>query len=178
MRSIVPNPLLHLTLTGEQGVRRRNTQMSVAFHYGLHDGWLECALSVNGVSVHHSVAGWHDGLRELIHAACSMFGRFEQATAYFQEEPGEFRWRITRLASNRVRVRVIEFDDWGTGLPDEAGKQLFDQPCGVMTFAKAIYDGSDQRVDELTTAGLAEKAEALREQRKDLADILSRYDNS
>ena len=152
--------------------------MSVAFHYGLQDGWLKCGLTVNGISVHHSVAGWHDGLCELIRAACAMFGRFEQATAYFQEEPGEFRWCITRLASNRVRVRVIEFDDWGTGQPDEAGKQLFDQPCGVVSLAKAIYDGSGHWLEELDHAGRAEKASTLREQLKGLADILSRYDYS
>lgn len=152
--------------------------MSVVFHYGLHDGCLECGLTVNGVSVRHSVAGWHDGLCELIHAACAMFGRFDQATAYFQEEPGEFRWRITRLASNRVQVRVIEFDNWDTGQPDEAGKQLFNQPCGVMSLARAIYDGSGQWLDELEQAGWAEKADALREQRKGLADILARYDHT
>ena len=152
--------------------------MSVAFHYGLHNGWLECGLTVNEVSVRHSVAGWHDGLCELIHAACTMFGRFEQATAYFQEEPGEFRWRITRLASNRVQIRVIEFDDWCTGQPDEAGKQLFDQPCGVMSLAKAIYYGTGQWLDELEKAGQTVKEGALREQRKRLADILSRFDHS
>jgi hypothetical protein len=152
--------------------------MSVSFHCGLREGWLECELMVNGISVRHSVAGWHDGLCELIRAASAMFGRSEQATAYFQEEPGEFRWRITRMASNRVRVRVIEFDDWGTGQPDEAGKLLFDQPCGVMSLAKAIYDGSGQRLCELEQAGQAEKAGALRAQRDGLGEILSQYDFS
>ena len=152
--------------------------MGVTFYCGLHDGWLECGLTVNGVSVRHSVAGWYDGLRELIAAACEIVGRLDEATAFFQEEPGEFRWRITRLAANRVRVRVIEFDDWGAGRPDEAGKLLFDQPCGVLSLATAIYAGSGEWLTEVERADWVEMANCLREQRKELADILRPYDYS
>src|ERR1700733_10800059 len=98
--------------------------MGIIFHYGPHDDWLRCGLTVNSTSVLHTVNGWHCGLRELILAACEMFGRACEATAFFQEEPGEFRWRISRIEVNRIRVRVIEFDDWATGRPDEAGKLL------------------------------------------------------
>lgn len=105
----------------------------------------ECRLTVDGSSVRHTEYGVHDGLGELIRAACEMLGRADDATARFEEEPGEYRWRLTRMSGNRVRVRVIEFDAWGTGRPDATGRLLFDQPCGAVAFARAIYAGSMER---------------------------------
>lgn len=122
--------------------------MSIKFRYGMRDGWLECGLTVNDASVVHSVAGWHDGLAELLVAASGMLGRMDEATAYFQEEPGEFRWRLSRLNVNRLRIRVIEFESWGIGRPDKDGKCLFDAPCGTMAFAQAIFDGSSEWLAE------------------------------
>jgi hypothetical protein len=119
--------------------------MSISFSYGLREGRLSCELAVDGSSVVHAVAGWHDGLRELVVAACEMLGRAHEATASFQEEPGEFRWRISRLTENRIRVRIIEFGDWATGQPDAAGKLLFDRPCGAVAFARAVFEGSSEQ---------------------------------
>ena len=117
--------------------------MAATFFYGRHQGWLHCGLTVRDASVLHSVAGWHDGLAELIRAVIALFGRSTEGTAAFQEEPGEFRWRITRLTSNRVRVRVVQFNDWAQDWPDTKGKLLFDQPCGLMALATAIFAGTD-----------------------------------
>jgi hypothetical protein len=153
--------------------------MGVNFHYGLHEGWARCGLTVDSISVFHSVNGWHDGLREIVLAACEMFGRANEATAYFQEEPGEFRWRISRLTVNRIRVRVIEFDDWGTGRPDEVGKLLFDKPCGVMAFATAVYNGSGEWLAELERSDPARiKTGFPRAEYERLGDILQRHDYS
>lgn len=142
--------------------------MSVIFHYDVRDGWLHCGVAINDQCVSHSVSGGHegssDGLSELILAICAMFDRCETAVASFEEEPGEFRWRIDRLTSNRIRVRVLEFADYYENKPDEQGKSLFDQPCGLVKFARAVYDG---------TAG--SKREVLREK---LRAILDRFDYS
>lgn len=150
--------------------------MAVTFWYGSRDSWLTCGLTVDNASVFHPVNGWHDGLRELIRAAGLMLGRVQEAMACFQEEPGEFRWRVTRMAANRIRVRVIEFDDWGTGRPDKDGKIVFDALCGVMSFAVAIHDGSGEWLAELERTGQIEKADQLREERNRLGGILRRYD--
>ncbi len=152
--------------------------MAVNFEYGRRNGWLSCGLTVDNASVLHSVNGWHDGLGELIRAACSMFARANEATAYFQEEPGEFRWRINRLTVNRIRVRVIEFDDWASIEPDKAGKLLFEASCGIFSFAAAIYDGSGKWLTELQNEGRNREAESLHEKRVQLGAILRRLNYS
>jgi hypothetical protein len=121
----------------------------VQFRYGLCDGWLSVTLTVGTASVSHSVGGWHDGLGELFVAVRQMFSRSDEAVAHFQEEPGEFRWRISKLAVNRVRIRVFEFDDWGIGSPDETGKLLFDEACGVVALANAMIAGTAQWMEEV-----------------------------
>jgi hypothetical protein len=152
--------------------------MSVTFRYGRRKGWLRCELTVNGASVVHSVNGTHDGLAELLIVASRMFERTHEATACFQEEPGEFRWHVSRLEVNRLRIRIFEFDDWGTGRPDGDGKLLFDAPCGVMSFGRAIYDGCGEWLAELNrnAAEGATTSNFPRVEYDGLREALNRFD--
>jgi hypothetical protein len=153
--------------------------MSVGFHYGIRNGWLMCGLTVNDVTVIHPVNGMYDGLKELIVASCEMLGRSQEATACFEEEPGEYRWRITRLNVNRVRVRVIAFDNWGSGLSDEEGKLLFDSPCGLISFAKAVHEGSSEWLAELKrTTRIGNKADDVLVKHERLGNLLRSFDFS
>jgi len=154
--------------------------MGANFIYQIENGRLICGLAIGECSVRHTVNGWHDGLQELLEIACRTFGRFEEATAYFQEEPGTFLWRVTRLSSNRIRIRIVEYDYdwWASPRLQDSGKSLFDQPCGVMSFAKALHSGTADWLAVLELVERNEEADQLRKSRDRLSGIFGQFDFS
>lgn len=154
--------------------------MKTEFSYRIENEILVCRLTIGEQHVRHTVNGWHDGLGELLDIACQTFGRFDEATAYFQEEPGTFLWRVTRLTSNRVGIRVIEYDYdwWANPCPGDPGNLLFDQPCGVMSFAKAIHSGTMEWLTVLERVGRRDEANELRKSRDRLSGIFGQFNFS
>jgi hypothetical protein len=148
--------------------------MGVSFQYGKWNDWLHCRIAIGDVRVAHTVNGCHHGDLELLDAAAAIFGRAKSAQARFEEEPGEFRWKIDRLEVNRIRIRIFGFDDWDSNLPDDSGRLLFDATCGVVSFAQAIHDGFCAWVDEMRIAGREIRVEALQERIDALRGHLSR----
>jgi hypothetical protein len=128
--------------------------MSVDFHYRLAGaGWSECTLIVDEAHVTATASYLSDALRSLLSAVCRVLAGMPDATAAFDEEPGEYRWRLFRIDDARVRILVLQFDELWSDQPDSDGKPIFDIQCRLRTFAGAVYDGCKQLLAKHGLAG-------------------------
>ena len=111
----------------------------IDFHYELTGaGWSECRLAIGDVHCEVTASYLSDALGELASAIEDVL-RWPgvDARAVFVEEPGEYRWRFVAAGADRVRVRIIEFPDWGMKA-DESGKAIFDAECGRRALGEAV----------------------------------------
>ena len=113
--------------------------MGVTFSYELTGrGWAECSVRI-GENVTRVTASYlHDALADLVSATGAALRGHPAASASFAEEPGEYRWILEPRADGQVRVRVLEFPEFGGGKPDDEGIVLLDRECRLRTFAGAI----------------------------------------
>jgi hypothetical protein len=75
--------------------------LSIEFRYHLTGvGWSECTLIVDDAHVTVTASYLSDALRSLISAVCRVLEGIAEATATFDEEPGEFRWRLFRVGDD------------------------------------------------------------------------------
>jgi hypothetical protein len=149
--------------------------MSIRFQYGQWNGWLHCRLTIGAAHTAHTVDGWHPGDLELVEAAIGMCGRATTAVAHFQEEPGMFRWRIERVAANRLRIRVFTFRDWNPELTDDAGRPMFDELCGAVAFAQAIHFGIQEFLESVEGDAISRDRAELRSRVEVLGKRLERF---
>ena len=134
------------------------TYVSIQFRYQLTGaGWSECTLIVDDVCVTVTASYLSDALRSLVSAICRMLDGNREATACFDEEPGEFRWRFFRIGDDMVRILILEFDDLWSHKPDSDGHPIFDVQCRLRTFAGAVYDGCKRLLAELGADGYKAK---------------------
>jgi hypothetical protein len=139
-------------------VASESHDLSIEFRYQLTGaGWSECTLIVDDGHVTVTASYLSDALRSLISAVCRVLEGTDEATAAFDEEPGEFRWRLYRIDDELVRVMILEFDDLWSDKPDSDGKPIFDVRCRLRTFAGAVYDGCKQLLAEHGHAGYKEQ---------------------
>jgi hypothetical protein len=111
----------------------------VEFHYELTGtGWSACRLSIGDERCEVTASYLSDALGELASAVEDVLRRPDvDARAVFVEEPGEYRWRFLEAGDERVRVKIIEFPDWGNA-DDAAGKVIFDGECGRRSLAESV----------------------------------------
>lgn len=135
-------------------VAPENHDLSIEFRYLLTGaGWSECTLIVNDAHVTVTASYLSDTLRSLISAVCRVLEGISDATAAFDEEPGEYRWRLFRIDDELVRILILEFVDLWSGKADADGKPIFDVQCRLRTFAGAVYDGCKRLLAEHGYAG-------------------------
>jgi hypothetical protein len=112
---------------------------AVEFHYELTgSGWSECRISIGGARCEVTASYLSDALGELAFAVEDVL-RWPgvDARAVFVEEPGEYRWRFIQAGEERVRVKIIEFPDWGEK-DDERGKLIFDAECDRRSLGESV----------------------------------------
>jgi hypothetical protein len=72
--------------------------LSVEFRYDLVGvGWSECTLIIDDTHVTVTASYLSDALRDLVAAVSRVTAGLPDATASFDEEPGEYRWRLFRI---------------------------------------------------------------------------------
>jgi hypothetical protein len=112
--------------------------MTVTLDYELTgQGWARCALRVADSFVEVSASYLSDALGNLCRAVISLLEGEVVVRTSFDEEPGEYRWVMERT-SETVRVRILEFGELWSNLPDESGRAIFDALCPLSEFALAL----------------------------------------
>jgi hypothetical protein len=132
--------------------------VSVTFTYRLTGfGWSESTLVIGEHRAMLTASYLSDALGELLGAVVRIVEGEPEATASFTEEPGEFRWRMFRVGSDRLLVRILDFAGiWGNRL-DEEGKPILEGECRLRTFAGAVLSASQRLLEEHGCEGYREK---------------------
>jgi hypothetical protein len=86
-----------------------------------------------------------DALGSLLSALVGITLGSQEARCAWEEEPGEHRWILTP-AGDRLRVRILAFEDVYDTSPDERGRVLFDEESeGRPGSAQGVWRGSVSR---------------------------------
>jgi hypothetical protein len=120
-------------------------------------GWAEARIADASSTATVTASYLSDALRDLLRAVLLLLEGAAEARCSWEEEPGEFRWVLTRAGNGQVDLKILAFDDlWAApdrkaedgaqarfaNEPDDQGELLFltSQPLGVL--ARAIADGA------------------------------------
>lgn len=123
--------------------------MSLSVSYKLTgSGWAECSLEIDGQEIVTTASYLSHALERLLQSVVYLLNGQPEATASFDEEPGEYRWRFRRVDEQRISIRILWFDKlWGRE-PDEKGKLVFEATCRLRTFAGAVLSASQELLAE------------------------------
>jgi hypothetical protein len=116
-------------------------------------GWAECEVEIQRETVTVSASYLSHALERLIEAAISVARGAAEATVRWDEEPGEIRWRLGRVGEERLRVRILHFEERWDDLPDEEGEVLLDAECRLRTFAGAVLSAAQRVLEKHGTGG-------------------------
>lgn len=117
--------------------------MGVTIDYKLTGrGWAECRIEIGDQTATVSASYLSDALGDLVFAAARLAEGSSGETVSFAEEPGEFRWRFSLRAPDRLLVRIKFFRDTFSKLSDGKGKTVFEAECRLRTFCGAVLSAS------------------------------------
>jgi hypothetical protein len=129
----------------------------VVFTYRLTGtGWAECDVCIDDAHITATASYLSDALGDLIRAVSNILDCAQESSFSFVEEPGEYRWHLTRKGDDRISVAIEWFDDWPETY-SSPGKVLFARDCRLRTFAGAVYDACKQLLEQIGTEGYREK---------------------
>jgi hypothetical protein len=125
------------------------------FHLDYHldgTGWSRATVADQDQTAHLTASYLSDALGDLTRATLALVRGARQATISWEEEPGEYRWLLTRTGGD-LAIRILWFDDADTQQPDEAGRVVFATTCILTTFATALARQLQQLLDDLGVDG-------------------------
>ena len=109
-------------------------------------GWSEGSLSIGKASASFTASYLSDAFGRLVAAVADIQEGKACARFSFDEEPGEFRWLLSR-AGDRLTVRLLGFDElWGSE-PDELGRVLLDADTSSQHLALAVKHVADELLE-------------------------------
>ena len=131
--------------------------MSLQITYDLvGTGWCRCTVTLGELQAVITGSYLCDCLAGLAAAAVEMAEGATSSRFSFDEEPGEYRWIVER-DGDRLRLRIIEFEELWGNQDDAAGKVLIDSRCSVIEFSVAVRDTLDRVLAKHGAAGYKEK---------------------
>ena len=123
--------------------------MSVEINYKLTgSGWAECALQIDDQGIVTTASYLSDALGSLLQSVVDLLQEQAEATASFDEEPGEYRWRFQHIDAQHIALRILWFDELWSRALDEKGQVVFEAKCRLRTFAGAVLSASQQLLAE------------------------------
>lgn len=132
--------------------------MGVIISYKLTgSGWAECTIGIDGQAIVTTASYLSDALGSLLQSVVDLMKGQTDATASFEEEPGEYRWRFQRVDAQNIKLCILWFDDLWDHAPDEEGRMLFETKCRLRTFAGAVLSASQQLLAEHGFDGYKDK---------------------
>ena len=120
-------------------------------------GWSECVLQVDDKKIVLIASYLSDALYNLLYATIRIVKDLNCGTVKFQEEPGEYRWILTRLTKDRLNIRILWFGNSFSTQIDEEGKVIFEAECRLRTFAGAVLSASQKLLEEYGMEGYKEE---------------------
>jgi hypothetical protein len=118
--------------------------MTLSITYSLTGaGWSRCSLTFDEQTCSISASYLSDALGNLVLSAVGMMQGYGSVAFGFDEEPGEYRWVIRKIAGDTMSLKILEFPQlWGNE-PDAAGKELMSIELPIEDYAKAVEKVAD-----------------------------------
>lgn len=134
-------------------------QMDFSVTYKLiGPGWAECIVLLNRNFTVLTASYLEDALGNLADATLRIAQGEKLTYAIFAEEPGEYRWKFTRIDNEKISVEILEFDEWrGLKQSDEKGKIIFQFECPLLVLVRRIIICLSEVLNEYGLEGYAEK---------------------
>lgn len=134
-----------------------NDQPAVEFDYRLvGTGWSEARFAIDEAWVTLTASYLEDALGGLLGAMLKIALGDEKARCSWEEEPGEYRWILTR-DGERLRVQILAFPDLYDNSPDEQGRPVLDAETYVRPVIAAVVRGAERVLAEHGASGYREK---------------------
>jgi hypothetical protein len=73
-------------------------------------GWARCTVRFGDAQCEISASYLSDALGKLVLSAVAVLSGFQALSLGFDEEPGEYRWSITRVGADDISIRLLSFD--------------------------------------------------------------------
>lgn len=132
--------------------------MSVTLQYTLTgSGWAECILQVDEQQIRLTASYLSDALGNLLTIPIQLLKGYDDITISFDEEPGEYRWRVKPLHDEMISIQILEFDELWGHQPDEEGKTIFSATCRLRTFCGAVLSASQKVFEQYGFEGYKAK---------------------
>jgi hypothetical protein len=100
-------------------------------------GCLTARIAAEGRALSMMASYLSNAPADLLEGVIALVSGFERATVSWQEEPGEYRWRLTR-SGDRVQVAILWFGRNFSRRLDAAGETLFEAECGLRRLATQV----------------------------------------
>lgn len=106
-------------------------------------GWAECTICTDEGSCELSTSYLSDALGNLVLAAAAVLSGAHSISVGFDEEPGEFRWSVTRMDSSTIRLNILSFEELWGNRPDAEGSVLFSWIGPPLEFGRSVRDAAE-----------------------------------
>jgi hypothetical protein len=133
-----------------------NTRMRLTYKL-IGTGWSECLIEGPDTSIEVSASYLSDALGNLVLSAISVSSGFHAVEFGFDEEPGEYRWSISTVDNNTIRLRVLEFSELWGNKPTGSGHLLTEFTTTPLAYAKAVEACASAVLHEYGIKGYGEK---------------------
>jgi len=112
--------------------------LSISFNL-VGAGWAECGISIDNKIIVLTASYLEDALGNIADATLRIAQGEKSAYAIFAEEPGEYRWRLTRINEKEISIEILWFDDWkGFRQSDDKGKVILQFEYPLLAFTRRV----------------------------------------
>ena len=102
-------------------------------------GWAVCTVRFGDAACEVTASCLSDALGKLVLGAAAIASGLHAVSIGFDEEPGEYRWSVTRESATQVRVAILEFSELWSNKPDSDGQVLLEFICDPHDFGEAVW---------------------------------------
>jgi hypothetical protein len=107
-------------------------------------GWSRCKVSFGEVELDLTASYLSDALASLILGAVAVLANAASVSFGFDEEPGEYRWAISRTTATEIKVRLLEFEELWSNKPDSDGQVMAEFVCNALEFGVAVQAAANE----------------------------------
>ncbi len=121
-------------------------------------GWADCNISIDNQLTVLTASYLENALGNLADATLRIAQGENSAYAIFAEEPGEYRWKFTKINDKEISVEILKFDEWrGLQQSDGEGRTIFKFECPLLVFVRRMIICLSEVLSEYGLEGYAEK---------------------
>lgn len=132
--------------------------MSLVIDYRLAGaGWADCTVELGDAKCEVSASYLSDALGNLVLAAVGVLAGFHNVSFGFDEEPGEYRWAVTRVGNDQVSVSLLSFKQLWGNQPDSEGELLLAGTLHPLQFGEAVLHAAGVVLERHGLAGYKEE---------------------